>query len=1011
MKKIKSIISILLALSLVFCSVVFPASAADGAMIEITSAEGKPGETVEIFISNKNVPVNHTMWQLNFTYPTVLGEGTVTELHNVTWEDKNIACENGYFSLLYYTTDSTQGDINGQVAKVAFTIPADATVGTVYDLTPAVIGEEVLICDAEYNLLDITCPAATITVVGEDTSDDGAMIEISSAEGAPGETVEIFISNKNVPVNHTMWQLNFTYPTVLGEGTVTELHNVTWEDKNIACENGYFSLLYYTTDSTQGDINGQVAKVAFTIPADATAGTVYDLTPAVIGEEVLICDAEYNLLDITCPAATITVTGTVAPTTYGVTVNNGTADVTEAPEGATVTITANAAATGMVFKNWTVVSGGVTLASTTSATTTFTMGTAAVEVTANYEAMAVDVYVTDGSYTGTAAYGETITITADTAATGYEFDKWVVTSGSVTLADETAATTTFTMGTEGVAVQATYKKINYTVSICPDITGGTITAVPTTATYGDTVTVTLTPDSGKKLSKLYYTIDGDTTEYAINATLKTFTMPAANVEVHAEFADITGIIITGDYRGEAGDLIYTGDTNVEVTLTVSNNSDAFAGITFTLDIEDGLTTATPVFTPASGLEILAQNGNTYTVWSAYADDDLLNDTFLLGTVTIPTVTALSSANDAQYKVSLTVDDYMISNGTADAVNVDIVDGTVFVSKTVEAIKFYDASNGYAEFTTIEVDETVEDKDGYVADYINANVVYELVYTDGTTSDTYKEATADMFADLTTDVTDDMVGGQQATITGSYTQEDTNTTVIADVVVTIALNETIVGITVTPDTLYFKVGDTFAWGDTQYTLTQANDGTVGPNAVAAGVQAGTLTDDSAALDNTVTTAQTVTVTYAADTTVTDTVTVYFVAPEIIGYASSGVYYEEGATFDINAQDIEIEVSYNEEVTGIADDVITTGFTVVTPPSLTLADGAIAATQDLVISYNGSADYTIEAAAIVVDFAEFGKVLVGSLTADDTVTTLLKLSNYGTDLVTTDLIAVRNIAIRA
>ncbi|MBE7064464.1 MAG: hypothetical protein E7384_01445, partial [Ruminococcaceae bacterium] len=855
----------------------------------------------------------------------------------------------------------------------------------------------------EVNTPVVTDPEVTITTPA---------VVISNVTAAPGDTFEVTVKNVNFPevtYSYDMelnWDSTYLTCSSVVQGTAADGYSgISNNTNNLAT--GKFKMA--AMSATEVNPNGLMYTMTFTVADNAPAGDSYQIT-----------------LDYTCYSdwddeyegyaqlfgGLITVASasggpdTPAPT-YTTTVNNGTATPADAVvEGTTVTITADPAATGMVFDGWTVVSGGVTLADATAESTTFTMGTANVEVTANYKAMAVDVYVTDGTYTGTAAYGETITIIANNPPAGHEFDKWVVTAGGVQLADETAATTTFTMGTEGVAVKASYKKVNYTVSICPDIEGGAITAAPTTATMGETVTVTLTPDSGKKLSKLYYTIDGDTTEYAINTTLKTFTMPAADVEVHAEFADITGITITGDYRGEAGDLIFTGDTNVDVTLTVTDNADSIAAITFTLDIEDGLTTGTPVFTPATGLEILAQNGNTYTVWAAYAQGDITDETFVLGTVTVPVVTAKSSANDAQYKVSITVDDYQISNATADAVDVNVVDGTVFVSKTIESIKFFDKTTG-EEFTTIEVDETEADKDGFVADYINNNVEYVITYTDGT-SDDAQDASADMFADLTTDVTDDMTGGQQATITGAYTQEDTQTTVTADVVVTIALNESIVGITVTPDTLYFKVGDTFAWGNTQYTLEQANSGTVGPNAVSAGVQAGTLVDDSAALDNTSTAAQTVTVTYAEDQTVTDTVTVYFVAPTIVDASSTQVYYEEGAAFDAAASEITLYVSYNENTTGIADEEITTGFTATA--TLTLAADAIAATAAVEVEYEG-ATFTIDDAVVVVDFAEFGKVLVGSLTADATVTDLLKLSNYGTALVTTDLIAVRNIAVRA
>ncbi|GAU78287.1 S-layer homology domain-containing protein [Fusibacter sp. 3D3] len=70
---------------------------------------------------------------------------------------------------------------------------------------------------------------------------------------------------------------------------------------------------------------------------------------------------------------------------YAVTVNSGTASQPTAAAGTTVTITANTPDNGKRFKEWTVVSGGVTLANEKALSTTFTMPANAVEVTATYE--------------------------------------------------------------------------------------------------------------------------------------------------------------------------------------------------------------------------------------------------------------------------------------------------------------------------------------------------------------------------------------------------------------------------------------------------------------------------------------------------------------------------------------------------------------------------------------------------------------------------------------------------
>lgn len=86
-----------------------------------------------------------------------------------------------------------------------------------------------------------------------------------------------------------------------------------------------------------------------------------------------------------------------------------------------------------------------------------------------------DITVTDGKATvgaGTeiskAAEGTIITLTANAAPSGQVFDKWVVVSGSITLADASSATTTFTMPAEEVSVKATYKAAPHTHSYGSD---------------------------------------------------------------------------------------------------------------------------------------------------------------------------------------------------------------------------------------------------------------------------------------------------------------------------------------------------------------------------------------------------------------------------------------------------------------------------------------------------------------------------------------------------------------
>ena len=258
-------------------------------------------------------------------------------------------------------------------------------------------------------------------------------------------------------------------------GTYTENQTVTLSSST----NG--ATLYYTTDGTTPTTGSHVYSGAISVTG--TAGQSISTTIKAIAvkdgmQTSSVASATY-VIEIPTPA----------PGTYAVTVNNGTGDGSYA-EGATVTITADAAPSGQEFDTWTVVSGGVTLASAISATTTFKMPASAVEVTATYKNKASEpnppapaptpepepnppaptptpeptpapstyaVTVNNGTGGGSYAAGENVTIKADAAPSGQEFDTWTVVSGGVTLASATSATTTFKMPASAVEVTATYK--------------------------------------------------------------------------------------------------------------------------------------------------------------------------------------------------------------------------------------------------------------------------------------------------------------------------------------------------------------------------------------------------------------------------------------------------------------------------------------------------------------------------------------------------------------------------
>jgi len=143
----------------------------------------------------------------------------------------------------------------------------------------------------------------------------------------------------------------------------------------------------------------------------------------------------------------------------------GGVEVTKVEEGTTVTIVA-IEKVGYVFDGWVI--AGATVVDANAQTTTFVMPHGDVTVEATYKKL-YSVTVQLGTATPDSAIaGTTVTIVADAPAANMVFDKWIVISGSVTLADENNSTTTFTMPEGDVEVKATYKLKGYAVTL-PDV--------------------------------------------------------------------------------------------------------------------------------------------------------------------------------------------------------------------------------------------------------------------------------------------------------------------------------------------------------------------------------------------------------------------------------------------------------------------------------------------------------------------------------------------------------------
>ena len=119
--------------------------------------------------------------------------------------------------------------------------------------------------------------------------------------------------------------------------------------------------------------------------------------------------------------------------------------------------------------------------------------------------------------------GVEVTVTANAPETGKVFDKWVVKAGGVTLANETSATTTFTMPGNDVKIEATYKDAppSHSVYVGMTYTAGNfiyqITSIDT-ETLGQSKVIGVVAAKKNKITKITIPDRADCKGYRLNVT-------------------------------------------------------------------------------------------------------------------------------------------------------------------------------------------------------------------------------------------------------------------------------------------------------------------------------------------------------------------------------------------------------------------------------------------------------------------------------------------------------------
>ena len=136
--------------------------------------------------------------------------------------------------------------------------------------------------------------------------------------------------------------------------------------------------------------------------------------------------------------------------------------------------------------------------------------------------------------------GVEVTVTAQ-APGGKHFVKWVVKAGGVTLANETSATTTFTMPANDVTIEAEFAENPveaYTLTVIKG-TASVAAGTPITDKIEQNTVVTITadaPETGKVFDK-WVVLEGNVTLADATKATTTFTMPGNDVKIEATYKD------------------------------------------------------------------------------------------------------------------------------------------------------------------------------------------------------------------------------------------------------------------------------------------------------------------------------------------------------------------------------------------------------------------------------------------------------------------------------------------
>ncbi len=402
--------------------------------------------------------------------------------------------------------------------------------------------------DAEMYTVTVDAEAGTAFGAGDYAEGDQVTVEVNVADNE--KVIDWMTEGAETVYEISGNTISFTMPA--GDVTVTpvieQTYQVTLKNNASIAGSGATKATY-----SAGDVVSVVAALQNDEGENFTGWKAYDAeTKEKISLEFTQGDT-LNTATFVMPEQDIIVKG-VYKASYVVKVSNGLINdsVTQmsVTEGTKIKVTANQGPTGQSFAGWYINDGTFDMGEATYEPEIWIKVTQDMTIQATYEGYQYTVSVNNGHSDydfGTA--GSVVTIEADAAPEGQQFDYWYVDTQNVALTDANKETTTFVMPEGDVTVTAHYKQIEFSVTL------GSGTAAQQVYHTGDTVTVSSSyPASGRVFDK-WVAVSGNVTFADATRWQTTFTMPASDVVIKATYKDgpsaannvIQDIIAGGEY--------------------------------------------------------------------------------------------------------------------------------------------------------------------------------------------------------------------------------------------------------------------------------------------------------------------------------------------------------------------------------------------------------------------------------------------------------------------------------